>query len=49
MPDRYVFEVEISPELLAQVPQELREYAAPMREIFRDLQEKCSWIAVTYR
>ena len=33
----------------AAMPQELREYAAPMREIFRDLQEKCSWIAVTYR
>lgn len=31
------------------MPQELREYAAPMREIFRDLREKCSWIAVTYR
>ena len=33
----------------AAMPQELREYAAPMREIFSDLQEKCSWIAVTYR
>ena len=33
----------------AAMPQELREYAAPMREIFRGLQEKCSWIAVTYR
>ena len=33
----------------AAMPQELREYAAPMREIFRDLQEKYSWVSVTYR
>ena len=33
----------------ATMPQELRGYAAPMREIFRDLQEKYSWVSVTYR
>lgn len=31
------------------MPQELREYAAPMREIFSDLQEKYPWVSVTYR
>ena len=31
------------------MPRELREYAAPMREIFGDLQEKYPWVSVTYR
>ena len=31
------------------MPQELRAYAAPMQEIFSDLQEKCPWVSVTYR
>ena len=31
------------------MPQELRAYAAPMQEIFSDLQEKYPWISVTYR
>ena len=31
------------------MPQELRAYAAPMQEIFSDLQEKYPWVSVTYR
>ena len=31
------------------MPRELREYAAPMWEIFGDLQEKYPWVSVTYR
>ena len=31
------------------MPRERREYAAPMREIFGDLQEKYPWVSVTYR
>ena len=33
----------------AAMPKELQAYAQPMREIFRDLQEKYPWITVTYR
>lgn len=33
----------------ASLPQELREYAAPMQEIFSDLQEKYPWVSVIYR
>lgn len=32
----------------AAMPQEPREYAAPMREIFSDLQEKYPWVSVIY-
>lgn len=31
------------------MPQGLRAYAAPMQEIFSDLQEKYPWVSVTYR
>lgn len=31
------------------LPRELRAYAAPMGEIFSDLQEKYPWVSVTYR
>lgn len=31
------------------MPQGLRAYAAPMQEIFCDLQEKYPWVSVTYR
>ena len=31
------------------MPEELQAYAQPMREIFRDLQEKYPWVTVTYR
>lgn len=30
------------------MPQGLRAYAAPMQEIFSDLQEKYPWVSVTY-
>ena len=33
----------------ADLPQALRAYAAPMEEIFRDLQEKYPWVTVRYR
>ena len=33
----------------ASMPQELQEYAAPMQEIFSDLQEKYPWVSITYR
>lgn len=33
----------------ASMPQELQEYAAPMPEIFSDLQEKYPWVSVIYR
>lgn len=33
----------------ASLPQELWEYAAPMQEIFGDLQEKYPWVSVIYR
>lgn len=33
----------------AAMPQELREYAAPMQDIFSDLQEKYPWVSVIYR
>lgn len=31
------------------MPQELQAYAAPMQEIFSDIQEKYPWVSVTYR
>lgn len=34
---------------VASMPQELREYAAPMQEICNNLQEKCPWASATYR
>ena len=37
------------PASLAAMPEELQAYAQPMREIFRDLQEKYPWVTVTYR
>lgn len=33
----------------AAMPQELRKYAAPMQDIFSDLQEKYPWVWVIYR
>ena len=33
----------------ASMPQELRAYAAPMLEIFSDLQAKYPWVSVIYR
>ena len=33
----------------ASMPQQLREYAAPMQEIFSDLQAKYPWVSATYR
>ena len=33
----------------ASLPQELWEYAAPMQELFSDLQEKYPWVSVIYR
>ena len=33
----------------ASMPRELQEYAAPMQEIFSDLQEKYPWVSITYR
>ena len=33
----------------AAMPEDLQAYAQPMREIFRDLQEKYPWVTVTYR
>ena len=37
------------PASLVAMPEELQAYAQPMREIFRDLQEKYPWVTVTYR